>query len=229
MMAEATIEVLHGRVTSDGPAAERLLDRGLPPNDRAQAAGASRGLRTRWLARAAQRVLLGERLGLAPGPLRFDIGQEGKPELAGEAAGRLHFNLSHTDERWALAVSGETPVGIDLELRERRERTEAIARRWFSPSHADRVADRPEDFLAIWTLYEAFGKALGRGLSGGLQGLWFEDGPPWPAPVELRELGDTGLGWFWQPLGVAGCAGAVVGRGRFRLAVTEMSLDELVG
>lgn len=110
--------------------------------------------RARWIrARGALRALLGERLERDPAKLVFTAGRHGKPELAGELTGAVHFNLSHTANLALLAVSGQMQVGVDVERT--RERF-------------------THEFLRAWTLREAIVKCLGTGLAHAPQGAEWE-------------------------------------------------------
>ena len=92
---------------------------------------------------------------------------EGKPFLHPEAAPA--FNLSHSDGLGLLALTRDTPVGVDIE----RVRTSAdlisIAEGSFAPAEVAALAalpaaQRTEAFFACWTRKEAIVKADGRGL-----------------------------------------------------------------
>ncbi len=115
--------------------------------------------------RAALRHVLALYFGCDPAEIEYDIGQFGKPAVDG-----IHFNLSHTKSRAAIAVSSQHPVGIDIEELRQVDRADQIAGRYFCPREAEliRATAEPEKsrvFLQIWTLKEAWLKALGTGLS----------------------------------------------------------------
>ncbi len=131
------------------------------------AAFATGALRRRFtVAHGALRVLLGERLGLAPAAVTFAFGEHGKPAVDGVA-----FNLAHSGEL-ALVALAEDDVGVDVERLRPIDEAVRLAERWLAPQDADRVAaapegERAETFLAAWTVREAYAKACGEGLSGG--------------------------------------------------------------
>jgi len=88
-----------------------------------------------------------------------------------ETAG-IHFNLSHTD-RWIACSFAKRPVGIDLENIAGKERKktgwEAVANRFFSSEEREYMWAQPVDsriqaFLRIFTMKEAYLKALGEGI-----------------------------------------------------------------
>lgn len=94
--------------------------------------------------------------------------QYGKPSFKDQTL-PLSFNISHTKGFCAsiLAVGGAKPeVGIDVEtVRPYRER---VAQRIFSNEEYEYVnhsASKDEAFTKLWTLKEAYIKAIGKGLS----------------------------------------------------------------
>jgi 4'-phosphopantetheinyl transferase len=111
------------------------------------------------------------------------------PEWALEPGGKPflpngpHISLAHTRTASAVVVSTLGPVGVDLEP-DRPLPTAALARHWFSEPEAEWVASHPNDFLPLWALKEAVGKALGTGLRGG--GL--RRPMPLPPPDTLERL-----------------------------------------
>jgi 4'-phosphopantetheinyl transferase len=118
-------------------------------------------------ARAGLRTLLGRHLDCDPRSLAFATNEFGKPRLAGHD--RVHFNLSHCEERAVLAIS-DAEVGIDLE-RERPIEHVDLAKRYFHPNEVAAItasrdeAEQRRVFFVVWTLKEAVVKALGTGLS----------------------------------------------------------------
>lgn len=120
------------------------------------------------VARGALRIMLGRRLQRDPKELQFVEGPQGKPALVDNA---LEFNVSHSGDRVAIAVTEGTPVGIDIEVEQpRMTDLNALARRYFSKVEADEVERASGDaamrlFFTIWTAKEAVIKAAGGGLS----------------------------------------------------------------
>ncbi|MBM3779931.1 MAG: 4'-phosphopantetheinyl transferase superfamily protein [Acidimicrobiia bacterium] len=111
----------------------------------------------------------------------FGVAPGGKPFA--EPGGTPSFNLSHTRGLVACAVSEGAPVGVDVERADRLVDARAVAARYFS--RAERAwLDRLDasafatGFLTLWTLKEAFVKAVGAGLSFPLPEAAFAlDGP----------------------------------------------------
>jgi len=152
----------------------------LPPQDvgRMQLLYAESGRRQFALTRALQRhVLSAYAADVQPGQWQFQSSAEGRPSLAPpfDRTG-LHFNIAHTEGVVAMAVCQHPQVGVDVEKLDRAPL--AVADRYFSaaeaaelralPSHA-----QPRRFTRLWTLKEAYLKAVGTGLAGGLGRMSF--------------------------------------------------------
>lgn len=77
-----------------------------------------------------------------------------------------YFNLSHSGSFVCLAVSSDSPVGIDIELL-RNEDFQALARTAFHVEEQDFFLQKPdaERFFMIWTLKESYMKMRGLGFS----------------------------------------------------------------
>jgi len=110
----------------------------------------------------------------APEIVRGDRGKPYAPTLAG-----IDFNLSHARDHVLIAIARNQPLGVDLERVDRRIKIEDLARRFFSGAEADAlealpVAIRLPAFLRLWTCKEAVLKALGVGLSFGLEKVSFQ-------------------------------------------------------
>jgi 4'-phosphopantetheinyl transferase len=111
-----------------------------------------------------------------PEILRGEHGKPHAPSLAG-----LDFNLSHARNHVLLAFARNQPLGVDLERIDRRLALEDLARRFFAPAEADALDRLSDDerlpaFLRLWTCKEAVLKAIGAGLSFGLERVVFELG-----------------------------------------------------
>lgn len=128
---------------------------------------------------AATRAVLGRLVahytGCA-GPPRLARGERGKPH-APDIPG-FEFNLSHAGVHVSLAFAWRQPLGVDIEWRERRIQVQELARRFFAAAEADALDGLDSDlrraaFLRLWTHKEAVLKALGVGLSFGLDRLEF--------------------------------------------------------
>jgi 4'-phosphopantetheinyl transferase len=166
---------------ADEPALEALRPLLEPREARQLEQRANPELKSRYLrTRALQRSVLAAYLpGVDAGALRFVTGEEGKPALAPEfeQAG-LYFNLTHTAGLVALVVSRQRDIGIDAENLYERTTALKLARRYFTAEEARNLEalspdQQPTRFYALWTLKEAWMKALGHGLSAGLDNAAF--------------------------------------------------------
>lgn len=121
-------------------------------------------------AEALAREWLASRLGLDAASLALARDAHGRPRL--DRPGR-DCNWSHSGP-WLLVALGEgVRVGVDVEVLRPRPKAVEVARRYFAPGEADRLAslDGPERdaaFLRLWCAKEAVLKAHGRGLVYGL-------------------------------------------------------------
>lgn len=118
-------------------------------------------------AHAGLRRLLSDRTGVAARALAFDVGAFGKPCLSQVPA--CHFNLSHSGQFAAVAISRAGEVGIDIEEMRDVPDLEALGAANFSPAEQAMLTSGgshdAKQFLLGWTRKEACLKAIGTGLS----------------------------------------------------------------
>ncbi|MCP3804701.1 4'-phosphopantetheinyl transferase superfamily protein [Allokutzneria sp. A3M-2-11 16] len=100
----------------------------------------------------------------------------GTSEIIREKSGRPRveggpdFNLSHSGDLAALAVSWDRRVGVDVEQHRELDHL-GMAARVLRPSEHAAIAALPADrqaeaFFRYWTVKEAYVKVTGQGLSG---------------------------------------------------------------
>lgn len=123
-------------------------------------------------ARSGLRQLLSAYLGELPAALRFIYGAHGKPELLNQ---EIYFNVSHSSH-WALYAVARRAVGVDLEMHDRLVERQAILKRVCTlreqqAFHNLATEYQQQAFFECWTRKEALVKALGNGLSIGLNNL----------------------------------------------------------
>lgn len=111
--------------------------------------------RLRIAGRSLARELLARELGCAPADVSIKRTENGKPVMA---SGELHFSISHTDGLAVCAVDN-APVGVDAERRGRHV-SEALMRRVASADELSLIGDDAQLFLRLWTLKEAYVKAV---------------------------------------------------------------------
>lgn len=131
------------------------------------------------------RKVLGGYMHCAAGDITFSVLPAGKPVVDGSP---LQFSISHTDKRVIVAVSMNTPLGVDIEEINPIPEWRMLAERWFSGSELEWIDSRPntnEAFLKCWVRREAFVKALGTGLSLSLDA--FSISPP-PLPSNVQDI-----------------------------------------
>jgi 4'-phosphopantetheinyl transferase len=124
------------------------------------------------LGRALLRHLLSRYAPQAPAEWQFATGPHGKPELAGTQSD-LQFNLSHSGDWLALALSRQTAVGVDVQIIDRDRSVGRLARRYFPAEEVAELEALQGDaftvrFYELWALKEALTKARGASLPGTL-------------------------------------------------------------
>jgi len=149
---------------------------------------------SRW----ASREILASYLGIGASQVEWLVDPMGKPYVDQP----ISFNLSHSGSWAVLAVAREPglQLGVDIEDRSRGVEHHQLARRFFAPPEArtvDSSADPVEAFFSIWTLKEAYVKALGSGLRHPLSEFMVESNQRWG----LFDLhGQPLQGWSGVPL-----------------------------
>lgn len=189
--------------------------------------------RHRWAfvaGRAALRTLLSEYVGVARDRLRFRYSATGKPDLA-EPPAPVRFNLSHSGDVALVAVTRRLDVGVDVERVEPDRAGDDVAERYFSPDEVAALRRLPSPrriagFFSVWTLKEAYIKALGDGLSRPLDTFTVELAFAGPSRL-LRADGDDPSAWTLHTLDPGpGYAGAVAVRARdVRVASLDWNPD----
>jgi phosphopantetheinyl transferase len=153
---------------------------------------------------------------IEPAAWRFEPGPLGKPRVAPDQRGDppVTFNLSHTRGLVACVVADGRAVGVDVESADRPAQHDALAARFFHASEIESLRalggeSRRVRFVELWTLKEAYLKAIGAGLSMPLRDCRFDlrdDGA-----IDFTAGGTQGAsGWHFALFAVAD---------RFRLAV----------
>jgi 4'-phosphopantetheinyl transferase len=166
--------------------------------------------RDRYLvAHALLRIQLGERIGVGPHDVEFADGGR-KPRLAGPGPAP-EFSLSHSGERVVVAITGRTPVGVDVERVNAARDLSPLLDRVLAPTERPAFEalageSRYAAFYRYWVSKEAVAKATGDGLGlpfaaivlagpGDPVELLECDGGPRPAfDIWLHEL-DPGAGY----------------------------------
>lgn len=192
------------------------LARLLSPAETAKAAGFFRPLdRDRWIvSRGRTRELLAAVLDVSPAAISFGQEVQGRPFIAGPFPRTPSFNVSHSQDVGALAISFDAPVGIDVEAIRPIEDAEIA---WaLSPAERSALgktaaADRLETFFRFWTLKESLMKGMGLGAALPLHD--FDMGLEGPELVRLEGASNEPARWrFEEAVPAAGMRGAVAAR-----------------
>jgi 4'-phosphopantetheinyl transferase len=178
--------------------------------------------------RGELRQILSRYLGLSPREVALDYGSDGKPFCTTQPPGRsICFNLSHSENAAALAISSGFEVGIDVE--QIRPIEEGVPLEVFSIRERAEFtalpdAEQQKVFFESWARKEACLKALGTGFIL----------PPTHFEFDLSIRGDTTPSFVggeaeearhWRICALSSnptCAGAVAAR-RTDWSIVEMS------
>jgi len=144
--------------------------------------------------RALLRHALARYMGRDAASLTIRVTPDGKPECVDGPA----VSVSHSGDLVVCAVAERGAVGIDVETGPRRAPVAAIADRYFTPAEAHWLSSDPERrFRMLWVLKEAYLKALGVGLAGGITALECRIEPP-AIMARLTRGGDTPGLALWE-------------------------------
>lgn len=124
------------------------------------------------VSRGSLRRILGGYLSAAPEQAVFEYGEYGKPRLSAPPID-IRFNLSRSGDKALIACTVGHEIGVDIEWANRDIEFNELASRFFTGNENAALQKYPADqrkqaFLKCWTLKEAFVKAVGKGLSLGL-------------------------------------------------------------
>ena len=195
------------------------LEQALSFDERAAAAKyAFADVRERYVVvRGMLRTVLAGYLATRPERIEFVYGAYGKPDLGGENAGAgIRFNVSHSGDLALIAVAKGRELGVDVEQGRARPSMDRLAERLFSPHDLvvwrSLSAERQiEEFYRSWTWKEAYLKAIGRGLSGELDGftLHLVHDRALYLPAAWQSAGDQRCWSFVELLPAPGYCGAL--------------------
>lgn len=126
---------------------------------------------SRWLLRK----VLARYIGVPPAAVSFLRTDKGKPYLPHND---IHFSLSHSGH-WALLAVGRIELlGVDVEAIHATRDLAGIAENYYHPDEFARLTTlegnlQTDYFYRLWTLKESFLKAIGAGISAGLEKISF--------------------------------------------------------
>ncbi|GHE55467.1 hypothetical protein GCM10017771_77990 [Streptomyces capitiformicae] len=152
---------------------------------------------------AASRLLLKSAASavLDTGPEELELAYKpgGRPYLRG--IDQLDVSLSHTEELLVVGLARHGRIGVDIELADRRMLGLGTERQVCTPHELEalrRVAEenRNSELVRLWTLKEAYSKAIGQGLRFRFTEFGFS---PQDQQVQmLRPDGSPAAGWEWS-------------------------------
>lgn len=132
--------------------------------------------RSRFIAaRAILRIIVGKYLQIKPQDVEFEYSPKGKPNLGAKyRESKLAFNLSHSHELALYGFSCDRRIGVDTEHIRPVKDLLSLAKRFFVRSEYEflnhlPLFEREKAFFQIWTAKEAYLKAIGAGIGGGLE------------------------------------------------------------
>ena len=194
--------LVHGRLTDwqVPPGEEHLLHEVLGRDLPSHLALGHADLRARY---AASRRLLkraaAAALGVHPADLELSYGPTGRPSLRG--FDQIDISLSHTADLLLVGLTTRGLIGVDAEPASRQLYRRGLRRHTCTPQESRDLeqlpeADRDGALLRLWTLKEAYSKAIGQGLAFRFTEFGFG---PADEPVRVnRPDGRAGTGAEWS-------------------------------
>jgi 4'-phosphopantetheinyl transferase len=157
---------------------------------------------------ALLRSVLSRQVGSAPASLRFVRSRHGKPELASPALPRVRCNLSHTRGLVACAVTLTWDIGVDVEPLDPMPDWTALVPRVLSAPEQGALREVTGEeagrrFVALWTLKEAYLKAVGLGLSVPPSAISVELAAEGPRLMSTGPVGGSPAGWRLHTYSIA--------------------------
>lgn len=117
------------------------------------------------------RQVLAKHLNQSATDLRIKKTPFGKPYLPDNP--ELSFNMSHSGDILAIAISTQCQLGVDVECYKNRNNWEGLVKKCFAAEESDYwysldKSERNRAFYQFWVKKEAFVKAVGKGITLGL-------------------------------------------------------------
>ncbi|WP_375411712.1 4'-phosphopantetheinyl transferase family protein [uncultured Bradyrhizobium sp.] len=150
------------------------------------------------------RRVLEDSLGIPRKLWTIDATEMGKPVVASPAAmSKLRISLSHTRGLVAAGVARGYELGVDVERTSTDATRLAISDRFFAPDEACYLRGLDpgaalNEFTALWTLKEAFAKAIGKGFGQPFHSFSFTLSEPPSITFFDPALGDPDVWRFWR-------------------------------
>jgi 4'-phosphopantetheinyl transferase len=126
------------------------------------------------IAHGVLRILLANHLHCSPAAIAFTYSERGKPAIADHCQPQgLQFNLSHSENLAIVGISCDRLIGVDVEYVRDMDNLDSLVKRFFCAEEYQYFQQAPPQeqqqiFFQLWTAKEAYLKATGAGLAGGL-------------------------------------------------------------
>ncbi len=176
---------------------------------------------------AASRVLLkfaaASVLEVPADVIELTYGPTGRPYLRGYDA--VDISLSHTDDLLLVGMTTRGVIGVDAERADRKLYGPGLGKHLCTPHELELLERFPESerndaLVRLWTLKEAYSKAIGQGMQFRFTDFGF--GPGAPASVNLPDgRPGTGSEWTFRTYDVDGDYGVSVAVGDRGFGGTE--------
>ncbi|MFI6345324.1 4'-phosphopantetheinyl transferase family protein [Streptomyces sp. NPDC050560] len=137
-------------------------------------------------------------LRVPPQTVELGYGPTGRPYLRGYDG--VQISLSHTDDLLLVGLATGGVIGVDAELSDRSMYGPGLGRHLCTPHEVELIEDMPRDdrdpaLVRLWTLKEAYSKAIGLGMQFRFTDFGFDPGN---VPRGLRRPdGSRGSGDEW--------------------------------
>jgi len=147
----------------------------IPSAERDREFGSARRRQQYLCGRSLLRRMLQDRTGEPGIGHQLTTTETGKPVCIDGPA----ISVTHAGDRVACSVAEDGDIGIDLEVIAEHRDISKIARKFFSAEESAWLDTQPKDrFFMLWVLKEAYIKAVGRSIFGGINSLRCKVEPP---------------------------------------------------
>ena len=147
----------------------------LPGAERSREFGSDKRRQEFMCGRSLLRRMLQDKTGIPAANHELTISKDGKPECVGGPA----ISITHAGDRVACGIADDGALGIDLEVVALRRDPKKLADKFFSTEESSWLESKPADhFFMLWVLKEAYVKAIGRSIFGGINRLRCRVSPP---------------------------------------------------
>ena len=147
----------------------------VPSDEREREFGADKRRQQFLCARSLLRLMLQNWTGRPAASHQLITTKDGKPVCVDGPA----ISITHSGDQVACSIAESGAIGIDLEVANNRRDTQKLAKKFFSEEESKWLDAQPQDrFLMLWVLKEAYVKAIGRSIFGGINRLACKVVPP---------------------------------------------------